>query len=99
MCTCKGTAGSNPALSAKDSERYNTVGQFGGQNELPTDDGASARLELTAVVETALARALMLAVENKRWDVVEKIAAELHTRRNRTTRRQTRPPRAPRFVR
>ena len=57
------------------------VGQFRGRNELPRDESARARLRLTDVVETALARALTLAAENKRWDIVEKIAAELHARR------------------
>ena len=36
--------------------------------------------ELPNVVETALAKALVLAAEAKRWDVVIKIADELHAR-------------------
>jgi len=33
------------------------------------------------VVETALAKALLLAAERERWDIVGKIAAELEARR------------------
>lgn len=36
---------------------------------------------LTGVVETALARALVLAAEVQRWDVVQQIASELEARR------------------
>ena len=43
----------------------------------PTADG----LALGGVVETALARALVLAAEAKRWDVVQQIAGELEARR------------------
>jgi hypothetical protein len=42
---------------------------------------SSEAYELSNVVETALARALVLAAEAKRWDVVIKIAAELEGRR------------------
>ena len=38
-------------------------------------------LALGGVVETALARALVLAAEAKRWDVVQQIAGELEARR------------------
>jgi hypothetical protein len=72
----------------KDSESYTGVGQFGGQNELPSVDDASARLELTGVVETALAHALMLAAEAGRWKLVEEIAAELRVRSESRTRRR-----------
>jgi hypothetical protein len=42
---------------------------------------SSEEYELSNVVETALARALVLAAEAKRWDVVTQIAAELEGRR------------------
>ena len=42
---------------------------------------SSEAYELSDVVETALARALVLAAEAKRWDVVVQIADELHGRR------------------
>jgi hypothetical protein len=42
---------------------------------------SSEAYELSNVVETALARALILAAEARRWDVVAQIAAELEARR------------------
>jgi len=42
---------------------------------------SSEAYELSNVVETALARALVLAAEAKRWDVVGRIAAGLEGRR------------------
>jgi hypothetical protein len=42
---------------------------------------SSEAYELSNVVETALARALVLAAEAKRWDVVMQIAEELQGRR------------------
>jgi hypothetical protein len=42
---------------------------------------SSEAYELSNVVETALARALVLAAEAKRWDVVAQITAELEGRR------------------
>ena len=42
---------------------------------------SSEAYELSNVVETALARALVLAAEAGRWDVVMQIADELHGRR------------------
>ena len=42
---------------------------------------SSEAYELSNVVETALAKALVLAAEAKRWDVVVLIAAELEGRR------------------
>jgi hypothetical protein len=42
---------------------------------------SSEAYELSNVVETALARALALAAEAKRWDVVMQIADELQGRR------------------
>lgn len=42
---------------------------------------SSEAYELANVVETALARALILAAEAKRWEVVAQIAAELEGRR------------------
>ena len=42
---------------------------------------SSEAYELSNVVETALARALLLAAEAARWDIVGKIAAELEGRR------------------
>jgi hypothetical protein len=41
---------------------------------------SSEAYELSNVVETALARALVLAAEAKRWDVVTQIAEELRRR-------------------
>ena len=37
--------------------------------------------ELSNVVETALAKALLLAAEGQRWDIVANIASELECRR------------------
>ena len=45
---------------------------------------SSEAYELSNVVETALARALLLAAEAARWDIVGKIAAELEGRRTST---------------
>ena len=42
---------------------------------------SSEAYELSNVVETALAKALVLAAEAKRWDVVVQIAGELQGRR------------------
>ena len=42
---------------------------------------SSEAYELSNVVETALAKALVLAAEAKRWDVVVQIAEELQGRR------------------
>jgi len=42
---------------------------------------SSEAYELSNVVETALAKALVLAAEAKRWDVVMQIAEELGARR------------------
>jgi hypothetical protein len=42
---------------------------------------SSEAYELSNVVETALARALVLAAEAKRWDVVAQITTELEGRR------------------
>ena len=42
---------------------------------------SSEPYELSNVVETALAKALVLAAEAKRWDVVAQIAAELEATR------------------
>jgi hypothetical protein len=42
---------------------------------------SSEAYELSNVVETALAKALVLAAEARRWDVVAQIAAELQGRR------------------
>ena len=42
---------------------------------------SSEAYELSNVVETALARALVLAAEARRWDVVMQIAEELQGRR------------------
>jgi len=50
----------------------------------PIDRGdvteSSEEYELSNVVETALAKALVLAAEEKRWDVVAQIADELRRR-------------------
>ena len=42
---------------------------------------SSEEYELSNVVETALAKALVLAAEAKRWDVVMQISKELEARR------------------
>lgn len=42
--------------------------------------------ELSNVVETALAKALVLAADTKRWDVVMRIAEELALRRGQVAR-------------
>jgi hypothetical protein len=42
---------------------------------------SSETYELSNVLETALARSLVLAAQAKRWDVVAQIAAELEARR------------------
>lgn len=47
---------------------------------------SSEAYELSNVVETALAKALVLAAEAKRWDVVVRIAGELKSRHNRKHR-------------
>ena len=41
---------------------------------------SSEGYELSNVVETALAKALLLAAEGKRWEIVSRIAAELAAR-------------------
>jgi len=46
---------------------------------------SSEAYELANVIETALARALVLAAEAKRWDVVVLIAEELRRRRDPCT--------------
>jgi len=46
---------------------------------------SSAAYELSNVVETALAKALVLAAEAKRWDIVGQIAEELHRRGSATS--------------
>ena len=42
---------------------------------------SSEAYELSNVVETALAKALLLAAEGERWDIVARIADELESRR------------------
>jgi len=42
---------------------------------------SSEAYKLSNVVETALAKALLLAVEGERWDIVARIADELESRR------------------
>jgi hypothetical protein len=42
---------------------------------------SSQAYELSNVVETALAKALLLAAEGQRWDIVARIADELQSRR------------------
>ncbi len=68
-------------------------------SKCPIDRGdvteSSEAYELSNVVETALAKALVLAAEAKRWDVVAQIAKELQSRREtmggtRTTPQRTR---------
>ena len=53
----------------------------------PIDSGdvteSSEAYELSNVVETALAKALVLAAEARRWDIVVRIADELRRRRER----------------
>ena len=43
---------------------------------------SSEAYELSNVVETALAKALLLAAEGERWDIVTRIADELESRRS-----------------
>lgn len=50
---------------------------------------SSEAYDLTGVVETALARALVLAAEAKRWDVVVQIADELRRRGGHAARTRT----------
>ena len=50
---------------------------------------SSEGYELSNVVETALAKALVLAAEAKRWDVVSQIAEELRRRRREAPRSET----------
>jgi hypothetical protein len=57
------------------------------QNTTESSRPRSGAYELQDVVETALARALLLAAEAQRWDVVVQIGSELKTRRE--TREQT----------
>ena len=45
---------------------------------------SSEAYELSSVVETALAKALVLAAEAKRWDVVSQIVEELQRRESAT---------------
>jgi hypothetical protein len=49
---------------------------------------SSKAYELSNVVETALAKALVLAAEAKRWDVVMQIAMELQGRRGEALGRE-----------
>jgi len=51
---------------------------------------SSEAYELSNVVETALAKALVLAAQAKRWDVVSQIAEELEGRRLGTPSTQRR---------
>ena len=60
------------------------LGRFGTIQTEDTPPGArAADLDLGGVVEPALARALLLAAEAQRWDVVVQIAGELQARRVR----------------
>ena len=57
----------------------------GALDESVDDSRASGRLapqELAGVVETALAAALRLAAESKRWEIVVQLAEELAARRS-----------------
>lgn len=64
-----------PADSANVPERASTCAI--DRRDVPVEDDP---YELSNVVETALAKALVLAAEAKRWDVVMKIAEELSSR-------------------
>jgi hypothetical protein len=55
-----------------------------------SSEAAPGQYELRDVVEPALARALALAAEAQRWDVVSQIATELQARRQ-TRERVARP--------
>lgn len=71
------------------------MGEAGRAPETPVRSGSDARtgepasgervtgkaFELRNVVETALARALVLAAEGQRWELVAQIATELSERR------------------
>jgi hypothetical protein len=76
-------AGSSPVRPAEISTSCPADGQFVGQNESDTsgDERTETQLDLVGVVETALARALMLAAEAGRWEIVERITAEIRARR------------------
>ena len=50
------------------------------------ETGTKPELELSCVVETALAKALLLAAKAERGDVAEQLATELGTRRGVRTR-------------
>jgi hypothetical protein len=53
----------------------------GGGVGTESSQASDGEYELRDVVEPALARALMLAAEAQRWEIVAQIATELHARR------------------
>ena len=62
------------------------LGRFGTIQAPPAaaaTGAPAADLDLCGVVEPALARALLLAAEAQRWDIVVQIAGELQARRAR----------------
>jgi hypothetical protein len=60
------------------------VGGVGAESSQAT----RGEYELRDVIEPALARALVLAAEAQRWDVVVQIATELEARRKATEQRK-----------
>jgi len=61
----------------------------GGRGETESSRRLSGEHQLRDVVEPALARALVVAAEQQRWDVVVQIAAELQSRREGRERGQS----------
>lgn len=61
----------------------------GGRVETESSQTPSGEYEVGDVVEPALVRALAVAAEAQRWDVVVQIAAELQARRESRERGQS----------
>jgi hypothetical protein len=64
-----------------DSRRNESAVHEGGGQGPAAEDGGVPASEFAGVVETALARALTLAAEAQRWEVVAQLATELRARR------------------
>jgi integrase len=83
---------SNRGISTHADEPTKTIPDAKEPLAVSRDGSETQHLELTGVVESALARALTLAAEAQRWDIVEQIARELgERRRDRTPREEARP--------
>jgi len=72
----KGADSDNECAIVRGVGRFGTIG-----DDSPETDSVPPELDLRGVVETALARALMLAAEAGRWELVGRLAAELEARR------------------